>query len=93
MTARLHVRVQPGARRTGFAGWYGDIPKLAVSAPPVDGAANAAVVAALARMLGVRERQVRLVGGAASRSKRFDIEGITVEQLAERLAELNPRPG
>jgi len=92
VTARLHVRVQPGARRTGFAGWYGDVPKLAVSAPPVDGAANAAVVAALARMLGVRERQVRLVGGAASRSKRFDIGGMTTEQLAERVAELNPRP-
>ena len=41
---RLSVRVQPGARRTDFAGWYGELPKIAVAAPPVEGAANGAVV-------------------------------------------------
>ena len=91
--ARLHVRVQPGARRTQFAGWYGDVPKLAVAAPPVDGAANEAAVAALAELFGLRKRQVRLVGGAASRSKRFEVEGLTPDQLSERLLELNPRSG
>jgi len=91
--ARLDLRVQPGARQTRFVGWYGDLPKLAVAAPPVDGAANEAVAAALAEMLGVRPRQVRLVGAATSRSKRFEIEGLTTEELSGRVLELNPVKG
>ena len=91
--ARLHIRVQPSARHTKCAGWYGDVPKLTVAAPPVDGAANEAARAALAEMLGLRKRQIRLVGGAASRSKRFEVEGLTSDELSERLLQLNPRSG
>ncbi len=91
--ARLHVRVQPAARHTKFAGWYGDVPKLAVAAPPVDGAANEAACVALAEMLGLRKRQIRLVGGVASRNKRFEVEGVTSDELSERLRQLNPRSG
>jgi uncharacterized protein (TIGR00251 family) len=87
---RLEIRVQPGASRTRFAGWYGSVPKLAVSAPPVDGAANDAVVAALAKMLGLRPRQVTLVGGPASRTKVFEIEGLTARELSDRINLLNP---
>ena len=90
---RLHVRVQPGARRTGFAGWFGDHPKVAVAAAPVDGAANEALVAFLARELGVRARDVRLVGGASSRTKRFSIDGLDDDELQRRILELDPRPG
>jgi len=93
VTARLHLRVQPGAHQTRFVGWYGDLPKLAVAAPPVDGAANREVVSALAKMLGVRPRQVRLVSGATSRSKRFEIDGLTAEELSGRVLELNPVKG
>ena len=87
----LRLRLQPGARRSGFVGWYGDVPKLAVQAAPVDGAANKAAVATLAEELGLRARQVRLVDGATSRSKRFEIDGLSDEQLTTRLQELNPR--
>lgn len=85
---RLQVRVQPGARRTAFVGWFGDLPKLAVAAPPIDGAANDAVIAALADAFGCRPRQVRLVGGASSRTKRFEIEGLdddAIRAIIERL--------
>lgn len=88
---RLVVRVQPGARRTAFAGWFGDLPKLAVAAPPVEGAANDAAVVALAKVFGVRPRGVRLVGGAASRTKRFEIEGLDTEAILEVVERLNPR--
>lgn len=91
--ARLLLRIQPGARRTRFAGWYGDVPKLAVAAPPVDGAANDAARVALADLFGLRMRQVRLVSGAAARSKRFEIEGMTADELSRRVLELNPRSG
>lgn len=87
---RLLLRVQPGASRTKFVGWYGEVPRLAVSAAPVDGAANEAVVVALAKLLRLRPRQVRLIGGATSKSKRFEIEGLTADQLSDRVLALNP---
>jgi uncharacterized protein YggU (UPF0235/DUF167 family) len=82
--ARVHVRVQPGARVTKWVGWFGELPKLAVAAPPVDGAANAAVIEALAALLGVRPRQVRLVGGATARTKRFEVSGLSDAELDAR---------
>lgn len=85
---RLHVRVQPGARRTAFVGWFGDLPKLAVAAPPVDNAANEAVISALASTLGVPKRAVRLVGGAASRTKRFEIDGLDDDAIAAVISDM-----
>jgi len=82
---RLHLRVQPGARRTGWTGWFGDLPKLAVAAPPVNGAANEMVVAAVAELAGVPRRAVRIVGGAAARTKRLEIDGVGDDELAARL--------
>ena len=86
--ARLTVRVQPGARRSGFTGWYGEHPKLAVAAPPVDGAANDECRAVLAKSLGVRPRDVRLVIGAASRTKHFEVDGLDEAELAAALDRL-----
>lgn len=89
---RLHVRVQPGARRTALAGWFGDHPKIAIAAPPVDGAANEALVAWVARFFGTRARDVRIVGGATSRTKRLEVEGIADAELLARIEAVNPRP-
>lgn len=80
--ARFFVRVQPGARTTKWAGWFGELPKLAVKAPPVDGAANQVVAAEVAKLFGVPPRRVRLVGGAAARTKRFEIDGLTEQDVA-----------
>jgi uncharacterized protein (TIGR00251 family) len=88
---RLSVRVQPSARRTNFAGWYGELPKIAVAAPPADDAANGAVVAFLAQQLEVHPRSVRIVGGSRSRTKRISIEGIDDAELIARVITLNPR--
>ncbi len=85
---RLHIRVQPGARRTGFVGWYGDLPKLAVAAPPVDGAANEAVVRAVAAALEVPNRSVRLVGGATARTKRLEIDGFDDAEILVRISDV-----
>lgn len=79
--ARFHVRVQPGARITKWSGWFGDLPKLAVGAAPVGGDANRAVRTEVAKLFGVPERAVRLVGGAAARTKRFEIDGWTEDQV------------
>jgi len=84
----LRVHVQPGAGRAGVAGRHGDALKVKVSAPPVDGRANAAAASLLAEVLGLKPAQVVLVGGASSRSKRFRLSGIGPDELSARLAAL-----
>ncbi len=89
--ARLVVRAQPNARREGFSGWFGDLPKFAVKAAPVDGAANEAFELAIAKALGLPRRSVRLIGGASSRTKRFEVDGLDRQALDELVEQLNPR--
>lgn len=86
--ARLTVRVKPGARRTGFVGWYGDHPRLAVAAPPVDGAANEECRKLIAQVAGVPVRHVRLVVGAGSRTKHFEVDGVDEAELRRLVGEL-----
>jgi uncharacterized protein (TIGR00251 family) len=87
---RLEIRVQPGASRNVFVGWFGDTAKLAVSAAPVDGAANQAVVEVVADLLGLRPRHVTLVSGFSSRSKVLEIDELSADELSARLELLNP---
>lgn len=84
--ARLALRVSPGARRTAVVGRYGDAWKVAVTAPPERGRANADVVRLLARALDVPPACVTLVKGSAARDKVIEIEGITTEEAERRLA-------
>jgi len=69
----LNLHVQPGAKRTGFAGFHGGAAKLRLSAPPVDGKANAALCAFLAEICGAPKSDVRLLSGETSRIKRVRI--------------------
>jgi uncharacterized protein (TIGR00251 family) len=84
----LPVRAQPGARRPGVQGEQNGALKVAVSAPPQDGRANAALVETLRRALGVRTSQVELLSGQTGRDKRFLIRGLTRAEVEERLAPL-----
>jgi uncharacterized protein (TIGR00251 family) len=79
---RISVRVQPRASRNGIAGLHGDALRIRVHAPPVDGAANEAVVEVLAAALGVPRGAVRVVAGAASRTKVVEISGVTAAAVA-----------
>ena len=83
---RFTVRVQPRASRNEVCGVHGDALKVRLSAPPVDGAANDALVDLLARSLGVARRAVRIVAGANSRSKVVDVDGVRAAEVL-RLAE------
>ena len=73
---RIAVRVRPGASRTRVGGSYGDTGQLvvAVNAPPVDGAANEAVIAAVSAALGLRPGRVTVVSGHTSRTKVLALE-------------------
>ena len=74
---RFAVRVQPRASRSELVGVHGDAMKVRLSAPPVDGAANEALVELIAELLGVGRRAVRIVSGESSRSKVVEVEGVT----------------
>ncbi len=78
---RFAVRVQPKASRVGVDGLHGDALKVRVHAPPVDGAANAAVIEVIADALGVPKRAVRIVSGDSSRSKVVEVDGVSVAQV------------
>jgi uncharacterized protein (TIGR00251 family) len=70
----LAVRVQPGASRTEVVGEYGDQLRIRLQAPPVDGKANAALVAFVADELGLARSAVTVVRGQSSRSKVLRVE-------------------
>jgi len=73
---RLSIHATPGARRTEAAGAHGQALRVRLAAPPVDGKANAALIAWAAAALGVPRAQVELLHGASGRQKvlelRFD---------------------
>jgi uncharacterized protein (TIGR00251 family) len=81
----LLVHVQPGAKRTEVAGPFGDAIRIRVAAPPVDGAANDALVAFLAETLEVSKRAIRIVTGQTGRRKRVAVDGVAPPEVAERL--------
>ncbi len=83
--ARLAVRVQPRASRDEILGWRDGVLGLRVTAPPAEGLANAAVVALVARALGVRPSAVRLVRGARGRDKLVHVAGLTADAIRGRL--------
>jgi uncharacterized protein len=71
----LAVRVQPGASRTEVVGEYGDQLRIRLQAPPVDGKANAALLAFVADELGLAKAEVEVVRGQTSRSKVLRVRG------------------
>lgn len=76
---RIRIHVQPRASQTAIAGRHGDALKIRVAAPPVDDAANDALLDFLAAKLSVPRRAVGLSRGAASREKTVTVLGIAVE--------------
>jgi uncharacterized protein (TIGR00251 family) len=81
------IQVVPRASRVAVGPAVGDRLRVAVTAPPVDGAANAAVIEALAAAFGVRRAAVSIVRGETGRRKTVRIEGghaATLEDLRRR---------
>jgi uncharacterized protein len=70
----LAVRVQPRASRDELAGVHGGRLKVRITAPPVEGRANAHLIEFLAAVFEVRRSQVQLLDGASAREKRLRIE-------------------
>lgn len=92
--AVLRLRVQPRASRDEIVGWQEGALRLRVTAPPVEGEANRAVAALLARVLGVAPSRIRVVSGERSRDKLVRIADLGEDDVRTRLASLSghPRP-
>ena len=76
-SARIDVYVQPRASRTEVSGEYGGCIKIRLAAPPVDGAANAALIEFVAGRLHIAKSAVRVIRGAGARRKTLEIDGAT----------------
>jgi hypothetical protein len=83
--AILSVRVTPRSSREEVAGFSGGILRVRLTAPPVEGKANEALLRFLARAAGVPRRSVTLLSGETGRAKRVRVEGLAEEALLRRL--------
>ena len=83
--ARLDLRVIPRAPHDGIDGERDGRVVVRVTAPPVDRAANNAVIGLLASRLGLPRRAIRIVTGEASRNKTVQIDGIDAATVRARL--------
>ncbi len=85
--AIVSVVAQPGSKRNAVLGERAGAFRIAVTAPPDKGKANAAIQTMLAENLGCKTAQVSLISGASSRQKRFLIRGVDIEELRKRILE------
>jgi uncharacterized protein len=85
--ATFPVRVHPRAARTAITGTVGDALKLSLSAPPLDGRANVALVDFFAELFSVPRSAVQVVTGERSRNKVIRVAGRTATELQQMLRE------
>jgi len=84
--------VQPRASRDEILGWQDGVLRVRVAAPPVEGEANAAVVALVARALRIAPSTVRVVRGKRGRDKLVRLTGLGDDEAQSRLASLPGYP-
>src|SRR5436309_11456731 len=80
----LSIRVQPRASRNAVVGWTGDTLNIRLTAPPVEGAANAACLDFLADLLDLPQTQLEILRGEHSRNKVVQITGLSQEEVYVR---------
>lgn len=90
--AELRVRLTPRSRRADLGPERDGVLVVRVTAPPVDGKANAALCRLLAARAGVPKGAVTVVRGQSSRDKVVSVEGISDEDLRARLGLASTRP-
>ena len=81
----IDVRVMPRAAKSSIAGERDGRVLVRLSAPPVEGAANQALIELFSEILGRPRRAIRIVAGEKSRSKRIAVDGLTAAEARSRL--------
>ena len=82
---KIVVYCQPGAKQTQCVGLHDGKPKIQLKAPPVDGAANKALIGFLAEVFGVPKSAISIELGASGRTKRVEVAGVDGAELSRRL--------
>jgi uncharacterized protein len=82
----VHVLAHPGSKRDGILGERAGLLRVAVTAAPAKGKANAAIQTVLAQAIACSRSQITLLSGETARRKKFLIEGIPADELNRRLA-------
>ena len=82
---RFSVRLQPRASKNEIVGLQGSSLRIRVTAPPVDGSANEALVDFLSDSLDISRRNVCIISGQSSRTKVVEVSGVDLEAV-QRLA-------
>ncbi len=85
MEARIRIRLTPRAARDEIVGWQSDVLRVRVTAPPVEGKANAALERLLAGAIGVPKGAVRVVSGVRGREKTVAVDGVSPDEVGLRL--------
>lgn len=88
MGVTFAVKVQPRARKNAITGTVGDAVKLALTAPPVEGRANQAVIQFLAEVLEIPRASVTIASGETGRNKVVRIGGVSRQTVEQRLTEI-----
>lgn len=88
----IAVKVVPRASHSQVEGWHGDALKVRLQAPPVEGKANAALIALLAEALGIGKGQLDIISGKTARTKRVRVRGLSADELTLRLGTSRSRP-
>jgi len=82
---RLEVRVQPRSSRNQVVGEQSGALKVKLTAPPVEGEANAALLVFLAEYFGIPRKDITLLRGESSRTKLVEIKGLSAETLLKKI--------
>ncbi len=83
--ARLKVKVVPGSSQSEVSGWLGDMLKVRVTAQPEKGKANSALVALIAKSLGLSKKSISVTSGKTSQQKVIEIHGLSIAQVKRKL--------
>jgi uncharacterized protein (TIGR00251 family) len=79
------IKVHPRAKKNAITGEFGDALKVSLTTPPVEGRANEACIEFFAKLLKVPRSSVTIASGQSSRNKVIRVNGVTAQQVRERL--------
>ena len=81
----IRIKLLPKSSRNQVVGREGDHFKVKVTAPPVEGRANKALIDLLAKKLGVSKSHIEIISGKSSRLKSIRIDGLSIEEITRKV--------
>ncbi len=86
----IKIKLVPGSSKNQFVGKEDDLYRVKVTAPPVDGRANRALISLLSKKLGRPKGSIEIISGETSRIKQIRVHGISGEEVNKLLQDKQP---